>query len=212
MNKTQEAVTDNELCGGCSAHFDTEEHAPDCPNAITGARTAERVTIDEVKIEWLTDESADLSFIGEYSDTAYDYSIIRVGEHAGKFVADLDEDDRLPERSREYRYFNAYAGGEKEGTADFKKYALQDFERMESAERGNWQMEGCVAKATVSYSIGNGSRRLETLTSGGLWGIESDSDKKYLRTLEDEELADLADHLEHFGIETSAEKLREIAD
>ncbi len=23
--------TDNEICGGCGAHFETEEHATDCP-------------------------------------------------------------------------------------------------------------------------------------------------------------------------------------
>ncbi len=173
---------------------------------------AEKARIDSVKIDWQSDDNSDLSDIGEYSDEHSDYSIIRIGEHAGKFVCDLDEEDSLPARSREYRYFNAYAGGEKEGSADFKKYALQDFERMESAERGNWQMLGCTAVAEVSYSIGNGSRRLETLSSGGLWGIASDSDKAYLREVEGEELADLAQHLGHFGIETSAEELREIAE
>jgi hypothetical protein len=29
------AVTDNEICGGCGAYFDEEEHAPDCPNKLS---------------------------------------------------------------------------------------------------------------------------------------------------------------------------------
>ncbi len=40
MNTTQ---TDNELCGGCGCHFETEEHAQDCVNRVTGARNAERI-------------------------------------------------------------------------------------------------------------------------------------------------------------------------
>jgi hypothetical protein len=68
---------------------------------------------------------------------------------------------------------------------------------------------GCVAKAEVSYPIGNGNRRLEWLTSGGIWGTNSD-DKEGVEQTESEQLADLADHLAHFGIETSAEQLREL--
>lgn len=92
-----------------------------------------------------------------------------------------------------------------------QKYAEQDKERLENYGR-TWEMLGCTVKAEVSYSIGCGSRRLEWFTSVGLWGIESDSDREYLTEVENEQLADLADHLSHFGIEISAEQLRELAN
>jgi hypothetical protein len=74
-----------------------------------------------------------------------------------------------------------------------------------------WEMLGCVAKAEVSYDMdGNGHRRIEWLSSGGLWGIESDSDKAYLREIELGQLEELACHLNRFGIEVSADELEEL--
>jgi hypothetical protein len=40
---------------------------------------------------------------------------------------------------------------------------------------------------------------IQTLSSGGLWGIEDDSDESYLRDVEREELSDLRDVLYQFG-------------
>jgi hypothetical protein len=65
---------------------------------------------------------------------------------------------------------------------------------------GAWCMEGCVAHVIVSYSIGNGSRRLEKLSSGGLWGIESDSGEIYKLETELEQLDDLKNHVKVFGV------------
>jgi hypothetical protein len=72
-----------------------------------------------------------------------------------------------------------------------------------------WEMLGCVAEAVVIY--GSELRRVERLSSGGLWGIESDSGKNYLREIEDEQLEELANHLGAFGISTTAAELRELA-
>lgn len=76
----------------------------------------------------------------------------------------------------------------------------------------SWNMLGCTAKAQVSYEIFNGSRRIEWLTSGGLWGIESDMDEATKREYEAEQLEDLASHLNHFGITINLEQLKEIAE
>jgi hypothetical protein len=90
-----------------------------------------------------------------------------------------------------------------------KEYYKRDQER--KASYGNqWEMLGCVAEAQVSRPIGQGSRRLETLTSGGLWGIESDSDRDYMKQVEHEQLSDLAEHLNAFGIEVTAEELHHL--
>jgi hypothetical protein len=86
--------------------------------------------------------------------------------------------------------------------SDERQYARQDRERL--ARYGEyWFMEGCRAVARVSYAESNGSRRLEQMSSGGLWGIETDSDRAYLTSVENDELADLKAHLERFGVDVS---------
>lgn len=64
----------------------------------------------------------------------------------------------------------------------------------------------CFASATVSYPTGyHNSRRIETLTSGGLGGIPRPSpDDK--RNIEEEQLLDLRLHLEVFGVIVSDEE------
>jgi hypothetical protein len=128
----------------------------------TATAAPEAPTVDSVKLEWLNDDSPDLSWL--------DQSDSEMGEG----------------------------------------FETQSNQRKESY--GNsWEMLGCVAKAQVSYPCGtNGERRLEWLTSGGLWGIESDSGKEYLREIELGQLEDLACHLCAFGIEISAEQLEEL--
>jgi len=72
-----------------------------------------------------------------------------------------------------------------------------------------WEMLGVVAEATCSYPFeSNIGTRLETFTSGGLWGIESDMDDNTRQDYENEQLADLVNHLSHFGIEVSIKDLR----
>lgn len=88
-------------------------------------------------------------------------------------------------------------------------FEAQSNERKASYGSG-WEMLGCVAQATVSYPIGGNSRRLQTLSSGGLWGIESDSDRAYMQSVAQEQLTELVDHLTAFGIETTVPKLNEM--
>jgi hypothetical protein len=120
-----------------------------------------------------------------------------------------------PSNSREYRYFMPYAGGEKSSAPEYQRYGMQDYKRMEAYNNGDWQFVGIRAKVVVSYNIddNSNSRRLETLTSSGLWGIESDADKADLSEIADDQVADLKEHLQHLGItlsgfdETAAEAI-----
>lgn len=70
-----------------------------------------------------------------------------------------------------------------------------------------WMYIGIRAKAEVSYEMQNvyprGNRRIEWFTSGGLWGIESDSEEKYLIEVENEQLADLKEHLRIFNVDVT---------
>jgi len=71
---------------------------------------------------------------------------------------------------------------------------------MERLNRGDWGFIGIVAEADVKYPIGGGNYRIERLTSGGLWGIESDGGKDYIQEIESEQLQDLKEHLKTFNV------------
>jgi len=56
----------------------------------------------------------------------------------------------------------------------------------------SWNMIGIKAYCTIYIPFGNGSYFLiQTLESGGLWGIESDSSKEYLEEIEKEQIEEL---------------------
>lgn len=152
-----------------------------------------------VRIEHKSDESPDTSYLGKYSDQitgVNPYAIIRVGEYAGKFVMDLTEDEQLPDRCRKYRFFlpchENYVGLSEQDT---RKYCLQDFARMEGLSDGQWQYIGVIAKAEIASLNG----LTQTIRSGGLWGVESDSGKDYLAEIAEQELSQLRDELTGIG-------------
>lgn len=101
----------------------------------------------------------------------------------------------IPSRGREFRFFEPEAGGEKPGTDDYQKYGKQDYDRMESLNRGSWCFIGIIAKATIQLT----SNLTQEITSGGLWGIESDSGQEYFDEVEKEQLAELRRELESIG-------------
>ena len=74
-----------------------------------------------IQIKKCLDTDPDLSYIGEYTNDSDPWNIIAVGEHAGTFVNNLPEDEKLPSHGRLYCYFCPYAGGEKPGTEDYQK-------------------------------------------------------------------------------------------
>ena len=80
-----------------------------------------------------------------------------------------------------------------------------DFEdRLKAYQNGEFHFISIRATAAISYPCGlNGERRLEWLTSGGLYGIESDSDTEYLKSVKNDELTELKDHLTRFNVDVS---------
>ncbi len=104
----------------------------------------------------------------------------------------------------EYRYFNGcvenYKGESPEG---IRKYVRQDYERMERLQRGDWCFVGIRAEAEILLPLGDASI-VQEITSGGLWGVESDSEREYLSEIETEELASLREQLGAVGFSTRA--------
>ncbi len=97
---------------------------------------------------------------------------------------------------------------------DVRKYVRQDYDRMERMNRGDWCMIGIRAEAEISLPVQCNKgcvhghevyyHTTQHITSGGLWGIESDSDKSYLESVEKEELSDLRAQLKALGFSARA--------
>ena len=109
---------------------------------------------------------------------------------------------------REFRYFDAsfnYVtkdGKPSDGltSEDIRKYVRQDYERMEILNRGDWCYVGIRAEAEVQLT-GN---LIQRIRSGGLWGIESDSDRSYFDEIQKDELANLKTELLALGFSKRA--------
>jgi len=100
---------------------------------------------------------------------------------------------------REFRYFNGCVENYKgESAEDIRKYVRQDYERMERLQRGDWCYIGVRAEAEILIPSGDASI-VQEITSGGLWGIESDSDASYLTEIEEEQLSELREQLHAVG-------------
>jgi hypothetical protein len=134
--------------------------------------------IEEIHVQWIDDDGATPDFLGEYTDDP------------GPGVAVIDRFKLGVHGRHECRYFVP---------AD-PENGMEDYRRYEAFNNGVWCMEGCVTHVIVSYSIGSGSRRLEKLSSSGLWGIESDSGEIYKLETELEQLDDLKNHVKIFGV------------
>ena len=131
--------------------------------------------INKIVLIQEVDTNPDFSYLGKYTDELTEYCIVR---KFGEFYCKLTDEQKeeIPERGREYRAFISENNGEKEGTEDFFKYALQNYERMESYNSQEWWYIGIGAKAQIE--VGG---ILQNITSGSLFGIESDSDKGYIK-------------------------------
>lgn len=151
----------------------------------------DRPRIDAIRIEHIHDTDPNLSHLGHYSDKPGpdDKTVDRYPD--GKYRA-----------NHQYRYFIAAMSGKETGNPDSVE---QDYQRMEAYHRGEWHMIGVRAVADVSYAFGVAptSRRIQRFESGGLWGVESDSGDEHLTSVARNELADLKEHLEHFGVDVS---------
>lgn len=154
------------------------------------------IKIDSIIVEHKIDDSPDTSFIGEYTNDLDDGVIVRQYD---KFYEDLTEQERdeINIRSREYTGFEPYAGGEKVGTKEYKEYGMQDYERMEKINNGSVWFIGIIAKAII---VVNGIK--QCITSGGLWGIESD-DKGGTEEYEKDQIEDVEEQLKALNIDTT---------
>jgi len=108
------------------------------------------------------DEDADLSFLGEYSNTPA--------------AVHIDREERGDMGRHEYRYFNAGCGD--------PDYIEQDYKRYEDYNRGGWCMMGAVCEVSIKTKSNWAVDPIVARAS--LWGIESDSGEDYFRQVAEE--------------------------
>lgn len=157
-----------------------------------------------ITIKHHVDEDPDTSDLGQYTDS---YDPHYFDREQGKMLKTLERDKnyKIPNKGREYRFFIPCAGGEEPTKGNrtnplYVRYGKQDLDRMEGLCKGDWTYIGISAEARVQ----TGSDVVQLIHSGGLWGIESDSEEAYLTRVEEEELAGLQRELEAIGF-TDAE-------
>jgi len=139
-------------------------------------------------------------------------------------LAECDCGERGDMGRGEFRYFNPSFNyvTKTDDPADgltpeeVRTYTRQDYERMESMNRGNWCYIGIRAEAEVIVNVETETHRLGTegpgkwrgvvqrITSGGLWGIESDSERSYIEEEQKNQLADLKSELLALGFSKRA--------
>lgn len=174
-----------------------------CLADIMKEKKEEQPTIEKIWIEHILDIDADTSFYGKFTNELDDGVIVREFDEFWENLDDEQKEDAENTRGREYKGFKPYAGGEKVGTKDYYKYGLQDYERMEMLNKGDFYFIGIVANCKVKYPIGQSSFRLENFSSSGIWGIESDSGENDLDEMGKNELENLKFHLEKMNINIS---------
>jgi hypothetical protein len=172
----------------------------------------------QVNIVRMPDTDPDTSWLGEYSATpssrwSIDRAHTKDCADAPKDCIDTDEQECEccggDMRRGEYRYFNpSFNYVDKHGklvdgntSDDVVRYTRQDYERMEALNAGQWGFIGIKAQATIQNTQHG---PIQHVSSGGLWGIESDSEQSYFAEVASEELSQLRKELHAMGFSKRA--------
>lgn len=189
------------------------EHALDCPQQTYNSKSSDRCMMVIAYVDKLERAIAYLNHYKEHTfvimpddfiagvDDAQDILIAAQDEIQEEANACTCGGQHLDRNS--YQFFNPNHENYKGCTPEeIRKYCLQDYARMEDLQNQNWYFLGIRAEA--EYSIGGSPAVIQEVTSGGLWGIESDSSPEYLKEIEAEELAELKKQLKALGFSSRA--------
>ena len=128
--------------------------------------------IIKVTIKRMTDEGGEADFLGKYS------------ENPGEPTKTIDRRVLKHYRPGQLPFFIS------ENTETYTE-SLVNYNRMEAGMRGDWCLIGIEAEAEVQFT----GDLVQRLTSGGLWGIESDAGEEYFETIQQEQLEELEGEL-----------------
>lgn len=195
--------SDTSYLGEYSNHYDSKwaidrEHTVDCAcQSFSAAHdTVDKLehVISYLNVQRIAEGNNPDSIFWEGLDAAQDVLIEAQDE-----VTDCNCSGGSRSRN-EHQWFNAPVDNYKGSSdAEMRAYIAQDYERMESLQGQDWWFVGIRAEADI---VVNGVS--QTITSGGLWGIESDSDSEYFANIEKEELTQLREELHTLGFSKRA--------
>ena len=199
-------------------------HSEDCPQQTFNRKSSDRCMMVIAYRDKLERAIAYLNHYKEHTfvimpddfiagvDDAQDILIAAQDEIAEEANACTCGEHHLDRNS--YQFFNPNHENYKGLPEDeIRKYCLQYYARMESLNEGDFCFIGIRAEADVTMLAGVGLPKQgialsygpsQTITSGGLWGIESDSSPEYLKEIEAEQLAELKEQLRAIGFSSRA--------
>ena len=153
--------------------------------------------LGKTKLQQNEDYYADTSMLGEFTDEFEPGSIVRSNDPP-IFVEDWPENVDPPRRGREYRCFIPPDNGAEIGTADYRKYALEDYERMEAYQRNEWIYITIYVTTRISATV-NKSTTLENCVNTLLSGVKSDCNRVDIDGIIAELKAEHIDSLKEIG-------------
>jgi hypothetical protein len=134
--------------------------------------------INKIIINYIPDYDAQTDHYGKFSD------------EPGKFAV------KHSDNAGQWKYFNAE-------NVENMKQAKENYKRIMDIENGNIQIYGIKAEAEIATSLENvypaGNWLINHLSSGGLWGLESDANEADFKEVEAEQLDELKDVLLALG-------------
>ena len=129
------------------------------------------LSIGKTTIKKSPDTDPDTSYLGEYGNKYKPGCVIR-GDRS-IYEDHIDDDDYdPPQMSLEYNFFYPPDNGESPGTADYKKYALQEYDNMEDLNNSQWTFIGLIVTTEIKTDMGISDKVVSSL-----WGIEDHWDK-----------------------------------
>lgn len=109
-------------------------------------------------------------------------------------VVEHDSDSEPDHLLDENRY-----KGEPEATQ--RRYRAEDLKRVEAWKRDEWHYVGLFLRAELEITVGKLTySRAAKVETAGLWGIESDSEPGYFKSVAGEEYEALKDLLRALGV------------
>ena len=164
------------------------------------------ISIGQTTIEKKPDYDADSSYLGEYGNKLKPGCYIRSHK---KFYEDITEEDDIPNlyNRNEFNFFYPPDTGEKIGTEEYKKYALQDYELMGGLNDQQWSYVGIIVKTEIIVKIPAvkkqpGYTEISDTIISSVYGIDDHWDKEsnaYIKTIIDELKEEQKDQLLQMG-------------
>lgn len=134
-----------------------------------------RAKVVKIEVKRIVDENADLSFLGTTPEYHY-------GKNGSNWEHVPEED--IQKIVKNYgSIWNACMA-----------YAKHDKERLDAYNRGVWEMIGIRAVATIHIPVDDNTVKIQTIDSGGLFGIESD-DHDCVQDIGKEQIAEVKNYL-----------------